>query len=89
MNNNINKDYIDYLKGFKMKTYKTVVDNPAWLQYRIDRNKSINEITRRLNILNEIYKAAKPVRKFKTLTTQKQLDILDNICQALKAIEKR
>ena len=89
MNNNINKDYIDYLKGFKMKTYKTVVDNPAWLQYRRDRNKSINEIIRRLNILGEIYKIARPERELKVLTTKKRLDILDNICQALKAIKKR
>ena len=88
--NNINKDYIDYLKGFKMKTYKTVVDNPAWLQYRIDRNKSINEIIRRLNIMGEIYKIAKPaLNNIKVITKQEQLDMFWTICQALKAIKKR
>jgi len=82
----INKDYIDYLKGFKMSTDKTVEDNPGWLKYRIDRNKNINEIIRRLNILNEIYKAARPVREFEVITKRERLVILYDICQALKAI---
>ena len=86
---NINKNYINYLKEFKMETYKTVENNPAWLQYRIDRNKSISEIIRRLNILGEIYKIIKPVREFKIITMQKQLDILDDIRQILKSLEKR
>jgi len=87
--NDTNKDYIDYLKEFKMETYKTIADNPAWLKYRMDRNKNINEIIRRLNILDEIHKAAKPIRAFKIITKQDRLDILNNICQILKAIEKR
>ena len=86
---NINKDYINYLKEFKMETYKAVEDNPAWLQYRIDRNKSISEIIRRLNLLGEIYKITKPIRESKIITTQKQLDILGDIRQILKTLEKR
>jgi hypothetical protein len=54
---------------------------------------NLNEITRRLNIPNEIYKIAKPaldnfynygLRESEVITRQKRLDILDNICQALK-----
>ena len=85
----INKDYIDYLKGFKMDICKTVEDNPDWLKYRIERNENINEIIRRLNILDEIYKAARPVREFEVITKRERLIILYDICQALKAIEKR
>ncbi|MBA7555571.1 hypothetical protein ES705_48242 [subsurface metagenome] len=57
-----------------------------------------NEITRRLNILDEIYKVAKPaldnffnygLRESEVITRQKRLDILCDICQVLKAIEKR
>ncbi|RXG65979.1 hypothetical protein ES695_05290, partial [Candidatus Atribacteria bacterium 1244-E10-H5-B2] len=55
-----NKGCIGYLKGFKMDVCKTVKDDPDWLKYRLDRNNSINEIIGRLNILDEIYKAAKP-----------------------------
>ncbi|MBA7547579.1 hypothetical protein ES705_40008 [subsurface metagenome] len=56
---------------------------------------NLNEITRRLNILNEIYKIAKPaldnfynygLRESEVITRQKRLDILCDICQALKAI---
>jgi len=90
-----NKDYINYLKGFKMDVCKTVEDNPNWLKYRIDRNNNINEIIRRLSILDEIYKTTKPaldnffnynLRKSEVITRQKRLDILDNICQALKSL---
>ncbi|MBA7563025.1 hypothetical protein ES695_11205 [Candidatus Atribacteria bacterium 1244-E10-H5-B2] len=54
-----------------------------------------NEITRRSNILGEIYKIAKPaldnfynygLRESEVITRQKRLDILDNICQALKSL---
>ncbi|MBA7567251.1 hypothetical protein ES695_10705 [Candidatus Atribacteria bacterium 1244-E10-H5-B2] len=56
---------------------------------------NLNEITRRLNILDEIYKIAKPaldnfynygLRESEVITRQKRLDILDNICQALKSL---
>ncbi|MBA7579899.1 hypothetical protein ES695_18760 [Candidatus Atribacteria bacterium 1244-E10-H5-B2] len=56
---------------------------------------NLNEITRRLNILDEIYKIAKPaldnfynygLRESEVITRQKRLDILCDICQALKAI---
>ncbi len=61
------------------------------------KRKCLNKITRRLNILDEIYKIAKPaldnfynygLRESEVITRQKRLDILDNICQALKPIEK-
>jgi len=90
-----NKDCIGYLEGFKMDVCKTVEDDPDQLKYRIGRNNNINEIIRRLSILDEIYKAAKPaldnffnygLRESEVITRQKRLDILDNICQALKAI---
>lgn len=91
----INKDYVNYLEGFKMDVCKTVEDNPNWLKYRIDRNNNINEIIRRLSILDEIYKAAKPaldnffnynLRESEIITRQKRLDILCDVCQALKTI---
>ena len=56
---------------------------------------NLDEITRRLNILDEIYKIAKPaldnfynygLRESEVITRQKRLDILDNICQALKSL---
>ncbi|MBA7548793.1 hypothetical protein ES705_41261 [subsurface metagenome] len=56
---------------------------------------NLNEITRRLNILDEIYKIAKPaldnfynygLRESEVITRQKRLDILCDVCQALKAI---
>ncbi|MQY74394.1 MAG: hypothetical protein GH148_02495 [Clostridia bacterium] len=59
--------------------------------------KTKEEIARRLSILDEIYKIAKPaldnfynygLRESEVITRQKRLDILDNICQALKPIEK-
>jgi len=90
-----NEDYVNYLKGFKMNICKTVEDNPGRLKYRIDRNKNINEIIRRLSILDEIYKAAKPaldnffnygLRESEVITRQKRLDILCDICQALKSL---
>ena len=49
----------------------------------------------RLSVLNEIYKAAKPaldnfynygLRESEVITRQKRLDILCDVCQALKAI---
>ena len=90
-----NKDCIGYLKGFKIDVCKTVKDDPGRLKDGIDRNNNINEIIRRLNILDEIYKAAKPaldnffnygLRESEIITRQKRLDILNNICQSLKAI---
>lgn len=90
-----NKDCIGYLEGFKMDVCKTVEDDPGQLKYRIDRNNNISEIIRRLSILDEIYKAAKPaldnffnygLRESEVITRQKRLDILCDICQALKAI---
>jgi hypothetical protein len=56
---------------------------------------NLNEITRRLNIFNEICKIAKPaldnfynygLRESEVITRQKRLDILCDVCQALKAI---
>jgi hypothetical protein len=56
---------------------------------------NLDEITRRLNILDEIYKIAKPaldnfynygLRESEIITRQKRLGILDNICQALKSL---
>lgn len=90
-----NKDYIDYLKGFKFDICKTVEDNPDWIKYRTDRNNNINEIIRRLSILDEICKATKPaldnffnygLRESEVITRQKRLDILCDVCHALKAI---
>lgn len=57
--------------------------------------KTKEEIARRLNILSEIYKIAKPaldnfynygLRESEVITRQKRLDILANICQALKSL---
>ena len=85
-----NRDYINYLKGFKIKTCKTIKDSPEWLAYRIARNRKIKEIIKRLNILNEIMKIAKPeMGEKKVLTTRKRLDILENICSALEAVKER
>lgn len=56
---------------------------------------NLNEIARRLNILDEIYKIAKPaldnfynhsLREFEIITKEKRLNILDNICQTLKTL---
>jgi len=90
-----NKDYVNYLEGFKMDICKTLKENPSLLKYRIDWNDNINEIIRRLSILDEIYKAAKPaldnffnygLRESEVITRQKRLDILCDICQFLKTI---
>jgi len=51
-----NREYIKYLKGFKFKRGKTIGDSESWTAYRTERNANMNEICRRLNILDQICK---------------------------------
>ncbi|MBA7501011.1 hypothetical protein ES704_03795 [subsurface metagenome] len=61
----------------------------------MEKKKTEDITIRRLNILDKIYKIAKPaldnfynysLRESEVITKEKRLEILDNICQTLKEI---